>query len=520
MTEPDQDPRLDQILDLMIQFASGDMKARLKPSPARDTIDAIITGFNLLAEELDLMYQNLEARVAERTKLLRRAQKDLELLALTDSLTGLANRTLLGDRIGQAIVRSDRDALPPAVLMLDLDEFKYINDSLGHGAGDGVLREIASRLRSTVREIDTVARLGGDEFAIVMPDVTEEGALLVAHRALTALQDPIVLGDNSIQVTASIGLRFGMRGLSADDLLRDADIAMYEAKGEGKGKVQVFEPSMHRASVQRLQMVSELRQAISDGQLSLRYQPIVRLADGRIVGAEALIRWDHPTRGLTLPNNFIALAEESGLISDLGQWVLRTGLADLAQWGATVPDLGEFALHVNITATELRRHGLIDHVQRILDDFGTPPSRLALEVSGSTMITGDVSAMQALVELKELGVSIEIDDFGTGYSSIAYLRELPVNAVKVDKSLVAAIGKDDAQNAFVRAVLQLIESVGLRAIVEGIETANQVGELLRAGAVYGQGYYFSMPVDARQIAGLLAADLPLHGRDQRESTSR
>jgi diguanylate cyclase (GGDEF)-like protein len=332
VTEPVPDPRLDQLVDLVVELASGNLAVRMEPSPARDTIDAVITGINLLAGELQQVYADLEARVAERTIELRRAQRELERMALTDSLTGLANRTLLADRLEQAIMRTETGDPAPAVVLLDLDEFKVVNDSLGHAVGDQLLTVVADRLRSLVRDTDTVARLGGDEFAIVLPGTTEEAALLVAQRALEALRPPVILEGRELFVRASVGLRFGVRGHSAEDLLRYADTAMYQAKALGKSNVQIFEPSMHQASQERLRIRSELSTALAENQLEVHYEPIVHLPDRRPIGVEALIQWNHPDRGLVPPGLFVAIADESGRIGEIDGWVLRTAVCALAGW--------------------------------------------------------------------------------------------------------------------------------------------------------------------------------------------
>src|SRR6478609_1657856 len=297
MSESYDDGRLDQLVELIVQLSSGDLSARLEPSDARDSLDAVIIGINLLAEELEL---TMEERVAERTIVLEQARIALERMALKDALTGLANRTLLGDRILQARARADRGARPPCVLVLDLDEFKTINDGLGHSAGDLILTEVARRLTSVVRETDTVARLGGDEFAILMPDTTEYDAMRIAERALKELHSPFTVGDRAVWAGASIGLCLGLHGQSSDHLLRDADTAMYAAKAKGRGNIQVFKPEMHQAARERLYIASELGAGITHGQKHLRYQPIVELETGQIIGAEALVRWAHPNRGLLL----------------------------------------------------------------------------------------------------------------------------------------------------------------------------------------------------------------------------
>ncbi|MGS0684633.1 putative bifunctional diguanylate cyclase/phosphodiesterase [Nakamurella sp. GG22] len=504
MSEPIDDPRLDELVDLIVQLASGDLKARLSPSPARDSVDAVITGINLLADELDTIYQTLEQRVAERTAALDEARIELERLALNDSLTGLANRTLLGDRIGQASARAERGSLPPCVLLLDLDEFKTINDSLGHSVGDQILIEVARRLRSVVRETDTVARLGGDEFAILMPDASEDDALRVGERALKELQNPVWVGDRAVWAGASIGLCFGIRGQSAENLLRDADTAMYAAKNLGRGNIQVFRPEMHLAARERLQIASELVVAIDQSQLRLEYQPILDLHTGSIVGAEALVRWLHPTRGRLMPQDFIPVAEDSGHLIELGHWVLEEAVRQLRRWTEKFPT-SQFQLHVNLAPVEIRWAGAAEFIRTTLERHGVEPARLALEISETAMMTGDVAILENLLTLKKLSVGIGIDDFGTGYSSISYLRRLPIDTVKLDQSLIADIGFDRQQLAFVTAILGLIASVQLRAIVEGIETVEQVERLRELGCDYGQGHYYSRAVSAEMMTRLLAA---------------
>ncbi len=498
------DHRLDELVDVIVQLASGNLKARLEPSPARDTLDALATGINLLADELDTIYQTLEERVDARTRELVEARVALERMALSDALTGLANRTLLGDRISQAMARAQRGALPPCVFLLDLDGFKTINDGLGHGAGDHILIEVARRLTAVVRETDTVARLGGDEFAILMPEATEDDALRVAERALTELHKPIDVSDRVVWTGASIGLCFALRGQSADNLLRDADTAMYAAKAKGRGNIQVFRPEMHLAASERLRVASELGIALIEDQLELHYQPVVELHTGRMVGAEALVRWNHPVRGLLMPAAFLSIAEDSGRIIELGHWVLRTVIGDLQRWAEVLPDNG-FALSVNLSPIEIRWTGFADFIEATLADHGVAPHRLRLEISETDVMTGDAAGLEALVRLRNLGVGVEIDDFGTGYSSIGFLQRLPIDTVKVDRSLIEDIATESGQLAFVGAVLQLITSVGLRAVVEGIETAEQKHLLQHLGFRFGQGYVFGSPLHDLELAELLVS---------------
>jgi len=494
MSEPPaEDGRLDQLVDQIVQLAAGDLSVRLEASPARDSVDAVITGFNLLADELDMMYRTLEQRVAERTAELDQAKRELERLALYDPLTGLANRSLLADRMSQAVARAERGAGPPSVLLLDLDEFKTINDGLGHSVGDLLLVEIARRLTAVVRDTDTVARLGGDEFAILLPDIDEDQALRIAERALTELQKPFAVGERAVWPAASIGICFGTRGQAADLLLRDADTAMYAAKAGGKGTAQVFRPEMHHAARARLQIASELGSAIEQNQLRLLYQPIVDLRSGAPVGAEALIRWQHPTRGLLLPAEFIGVAEGSGHMVDIGHWVLRTAIAELEQWPDR-PARESFKVHVNLLPVEVRWPGLAELVADALRAHGVPAAQLVLEISETGLMTGDIGDLEALLALRRLGSGIAIDDFGTGYSSISYLRRLPIDSVKVDQPLIADITTDPTQVRFVGAILQLIEAAGLAAVVEGIESVEQMQRLAELGCRYGQGFLFGRPV--------------------------
>ena len=493
------DPRLQQLVDGIVRLAAGNLGSRMTPSSRGDDIDAVITGVNLLAEELEHVWSELEQRVADRTSMLQRTQAELEEMAKTDALTGLANRILLNERIQEAILASAHSGTVTAVLVLDLDSFKGINDSLGHGAGDIVLVEVARRLRSSVRATDTVARLGGDEFAVVITEASIEEILLIANRISDRLQGSVPVGTETVLAMASIGVCVGSSGYSPEALLRDADIAMYQAKAQGRNNVQLFHPDMLISVRERLRITAELRSAVATGQLALWYQPVVELGSGKTIGLEALLRWHHPQRGLLMPDSFIRIAEETGLIVNLGQWVLHEGVTQLGRWSETAPGAMDFRLHLNLSAAELLRRDLLEDVRDTLARNHVAPRRLVLEITETVLMSRGTVEEQILTGLRELGVGIQIDDFGTGYSSISYLRTLPADTVKVDRTLIEDIVSDPQQQEFVAAILQLISAAGLTAIVEGIETSEQAAQLQDMGCLYGQGFYYSYPLPPEQV---------------------
>ncbi|MDQ0754084.1 bifunctional diguanylate cyclase/phosphodiesterase [Arthrobacter sp. B3I4] len=498
------DPRLHNLVEGIVRIASGDLSTRIPHSGARDDVAAVIAGINLMADDLQTIYQELEERVESRTAMLREAQVELERMALTDPLTQLANRTALNAVLSHALDETLRGELPPALLILDLDSFKGINDTLGHSAGDDVLRVIARRLQEAVRVTDTVARLGGDEFAVMLPKSNLVRARRVANRILRALSESLEIGDLRITCGSSIGVRVAEPGQSVDDLVMEADTAMYAAKAQPHSGIKIFEPALLYARRLQSLMVTEMRRAINEDQLTLHYQPVVELASGRIEGVEALVRWNHPERGLLMPDEFIPLAEETGMIVELGHWVLRNAVRQLRDWQDRLPLESEFTVRVNISTTELQNLELIEHVQDILRETGVDASNLIIELTESMAVTGGDVDKYSLSGLRQLGVQLEIDDFGTGYSSISYLRRLPVNVVKIDRSLIDGLGTDEEQGRFVEAVLHLIHACGLTAVAEGIETAEQAEELVRLGCASGQGYYFGRPAAAEAIEALVS----------------
>lgn len=507
----DEDPRLSQLLEGIVRLASGDLSSRIEVSANRDELDAIILGTNLLAEDLQVIYEELEQRVQIRTRLLHEAHLEMQQMAMQDPLTGLANRSALIEALRSALDAERGAGEGPVILLLDLDAFKSINDTLGHTAGDQVLITVGERIRGAVRSSDVVARLGGDEFAVVMPSASPDQATIVAHRILAALKEPIELPGRSVRCGASIGLSVGGENPTPEDMLMEADVAMYASKAEGQSRLHRFEPGLLLVRRLRSQLVEDLRTAIRSSGLTLYYQPVVELGTGRIEGVEALIRWNHPKRGFIMPDEFIPLAEEAGLISELGLWVLRTAVRQLRVWIDDGLVDARFSVRINISATDLQSLQFIEDVRTVLKETGVQPDQVVLELTEVAIVKGNELDRYSLGGLRGLGVGIEIDDFGTGYSSISYLRRLPVDRVKVDRSLITGLGTDPNQPALVAAVLQLVRACGLEAVWEGVETAEQAQILLNLGCLSAQGYYFSRPVPPEKIPALLA--------DQPESAS-
>ena len=461
-----------------------------------------ITTTNLL-DDPDVGGVVLNSRdVTER----RALERDLEHQAFHDVLSGLANRALFGDRVSHALSRADRDGFPVAVLFLDLYDFKTVNDSLGHPAGDEVLVGVAGRLETEIRPGDTVARLGGDEFAVlleygVMPDDAQRVALRIGN----ALETPFVIGAGEVTVQASVGLAVGWPGRdSADELLMHADLAMYMAKRSGKGRVALYEPSMHDEAVRRLEIVADLRRGLAAGQFEVYYQPIVNVANGTVAGAEALVRWHHPTRGLVSPVDFIPVAESTGLVVPLDRWVLAEACRQVEVWreaGVLGPD---FYVSVNLSTRQLQSGGLADEVTKALRDSGLPPACLVLEVTESAVMENFDTAIARLAELKALGLRLAVDDFGTGYSSLSYLRNLPVDVIKIDKSFIDRLTQDSAGAAMVRSVIDLGRALNLTSIAEGVEHADQLALLEQFGCERVQGFLFSEPVPGSEIPTVIA----------------
>ena len=435
------------------------------------------------------------------------AETRLQHIAYHDGLTDLANRHCFHERLAAAVEASRTDADRRfAVLFLDLDRFKVVNDSLGHHAGNQMLRDVADRLRGAVRPQDLVARLGGDEFAVLLESLHDpELGLRLAHRVLAALSQPLSVTGTEVVPGASVGITFSDLGYrTVDEVLRDADLAMYEAKSQGRGRVALFDGSMHEKVSQKLALESDLRRAIGEGQLSLSYQPLYELEPVRLIGFEALARWVHPQRGAVSPAVFIALAEESGHIDALTDWVIDQSCGALAAWQKRWPGCEHLGMHVNISTRDLGRAGLPDSVRAMLQRHGIRRGALTLEITETTLMGRLDTALHTMGELRDAGVGFSIDDFGTGYSSLAYLSVLPIDSLKIDRSFVMGL-HDQPQNVeIVRAVATLGKSLGRSVIAEGIETAEQLATLRQLGVRIGQGYLLSRPLTDPQVQDLLA----------------
>ena len=445
-----------------------------------------------LEERVELRTAELQRREEDR----RRLQDELSRQAFHDSLTGLANRALFKDRVDHALKRFQRRRRPLAVFFLDLDRFKAINDSFGHASGDALLVAVSKRLSDCVRAEDTVARLGGDEFAVLVENLAGEAEVrIVADRVKEVFRDPIVIDGRELAVAASIGIALSEAGAeTADDLLRNADLAMYRAKAAGGGTRQ-YAPEMHAGLIDRLELESDLRQALARDQLYIVYQPIVDLRTGRLSGAEALLRWQHPTRGLVSPAEFIPVAESSGMIVPIGEWVLRQACRDARRWDG-IQGGDQLSVSVNLSGRQLQTSELPSIVPHALLDAGLAPGRLTLEMTESMLIDRSDETLSLLHELRRIGVRLAIDDFGTGYSSLSYLHRFPVDVVKIDRSFIESLTGEADETSLVGSIIRIGQGMRLGTVAEGIEDAAQLRALQRLGCEYGQGYHFARPMSA------------------------
>jgi diguanylate cyclase (GGDEF)-like protein len=503
----------------------------LDDSPSAWLVVARFGGEGFTQEELDLLRGMARVlsltlqmlRVLEEERALRkasehevkerkRAERQLAHQALHDGLTGLPNRSLLLDRVEHALERSNRNSSLVAVLFLDIDNFKLINDSLGHHVGDQLLTRVAARLGTVVRRADTaarlggetVARLGGDEFVVLCEDLEgEQDAIRIAERVRAELAAPLLLDDSELSITASIGIAVTCGdGASPDSLIRDADVAMYRAKERGRDRYELFDEGMRARVLRRLQVENDLRRAIERDELRVFYQPIVSLPSGDVVGVETLVRWQHPEQGLIPPVEFIPLAEESGLIVTIGRWVLEEACRQSAHWQEAHPDWPPLKVSVNVSARQLGGE-LAETVAAVLEATGADPDRLALEITESLLMGHTDATMDLLRSLRELGVQVALDDFGTGYSSLSYLQRFPLDVLKLDRSFVSRLDSEASDLKIVAATIDMAQALDMRVIAEGVETPEQLGHLCALDCDFAQGYYFARPQPAAAITELL-----------------
>jgi diguanylate cyclase (GGDEF)-like protein/PAS domain S-box-containing protein len=503
---PADRPRLSKLL-----LATGDDTAH---SQAFDctlvTLDGEHLKFEVVATDL-CADEHVRGIVLNGRDASERAAFEAQLAhqAFHDAVTGLPNRALFSDRVEHALTFAASEGTSTAVIFLDLDDFKTINDGLGHAVGDEVLRVVAARLLEAAGPTDTIARFGGDEFAILIEGVGDAvQAFDLAEGLVSRFEIPIPVAGKDVLVRPSIGIAIAAANLEgrrsdAGELIRDADAAMYICKRDGKGGYRVFEAAMHERVLERLELRDELRSAIASGQLELHYQPVLRLHDGRVTGMEALVRWHHPTRGLVQPVQFIPLAEEMGLIVDLGRWVLREACGHGAALHAAGEVSSGFVTGVNLSGKQLQHPDVIADVRAALEDTGLEPAMLVLEITETVMMADYDVASQRLRELKALGVRIAMDDFGTGYSSLGYLSRLPVDILKMDRSFLAANASPQA-SGLAAAIIALGGTLGLQVVAEGIESSEQYEALRTLGCDYGQGYFISRPMDLAATHAWLA----------------
>ncbi|MCW1243391.1 EAL domain-containing protein [Pseudomonas sp. SAICEU22] len=460
----------------------------------------LITTLAVLAIALltSILDARLEARTAELARSLTQANRELTQLALHDPLTGLPNRVLLADRIGQAMHRVQGQGGCFALMFIDLDGFKPVNDAFGHHMGDLLLRDVALRLREDLRNQDTLARIGGDEFVLLVQLADPDDALRLAARQVGLIGRTFRVADHDLQISASVGISlYPGNGQSADELLMNADAAMYHAKGAGKNGYSFFDASMNSNARKQLQLLQDLRIAVEQRQFSLHYQPKFDAANGRPVGAEALLRWTHPTQGLLMPDTFIDLAEKTGLIIPIGEWVLNEACRQMREW--YVLGYTDWRIAVNLSALQFCHTGLVQSVAKALETHHLPANSLTLEITETTAMSDADASMTVLQQLSDMGVDLSIDDFGTGYSSLMYLKRLPANELKIDRGFVRDLEHDSDDAAIVSAIVALGQALGLRIVAEGVETDVQQDFLTQLGCDSLQGYLLGHPVPAEHF---------------------
>jgi diguanylate cyclase (GGDEF)-like protein len=466
--------------------------------------EVLAQALRMLQRSLDVtlvrMCESFESERQRSNEELVRRQEELAFLATHDPLTGLPNRTLILDRVEQMLVRARRNPAPVAVLFVDLDNFKHINDTLGHGSGDRLLQAVASRLQNAIRDTDALGRLGGDEFVVIAEGMSlSAGPELIAERLLEALKQPFKLDGSPevtpLTVTASVGIAAGDRS-SAEELLRDADIAMYRAKWDGKNRYVLFETGMQDDVQSRMELEMDLRTALGNDEFYLEYQPTFDLQDMRPTGVEALIRWKHPLRGTIQPNEFIPLLEETGMIVEIGRWVLLEACRQAALWREAGQPIG---MSVNASGRQLDTDDFVDTVQEALLSSGLDPEALTIEITETTLMRNVEDTAKRLACVKDLGVRIAIDDFGTGYSSLAHLQKFPVDALKIDRTFIARLTQDPEGETLIRTLVQLGKALSIETLAEGIEQQGELSLLQDESCDSGQGFLFARPLDAAAI---------------------
>ncbi|CAK15636.1 putative bifunctional diguanylate cyclase/phosphodiesterase [Pseudomonas entomophila] len=483
-------------------FPTGSYCGALVDGLAGDGLDylVLITTLAVLSVALltSVLDARLEARTAELARSLTLANQELTQLALHDTLTGLPNRTLLADRIDQAIGRVAEQGGCFALMFIDLDGFKPVNDAFGHHVGDLLLKAVAARLRGHLHSQDTLARIGGDEFVLLVELGEPDDAMGVAVKQVNLVSRPFRVAEHDLQLTASLGIvLYPGNGADQHELLRNADAAMYHAKSAGKNGYSFFDASMNTNARQQLQLLQDLRTALEQGQFRLHYQPKFDAAARQPIGAEALLRWEHPQHGLMLPDRFIGLAEKTGLIIPIGEWVLGEACRQMRQWMDQGHD--DWRIAVNLSAIQFCHAGLVDSVARALNDNGLPANRLTLEITETTAMRDADASLTVLQRLSDMGVDLSIDDFGTGYSSLMYLKRLPANELKIDRGFVRDLEQDSDDAAIVSAIVALGQALGLRIVAEGVETDRQQDFLTRLGCDSLQGYLLGQPVPPEQF---------------------
>ncbi|HZC84865.1 MAG TPA: EAL domain-containing protein [Rubrobacter sp.] len=517
IVRPDGEVRFVQ---LRVQFVFDENQKELEGYPGGSDGGGSDESMNFLGRQLRLIDKHLGKRPGRPVRVVGTVQditerkaleRQLEHQALHDPLTDLPNRLLFMDRLEHALARTEHREESIAVLFLDLDNFKLINDSFGHAIGDELLLQVADRLDSRMRPQDTVARFGGDEFTILLEDGAEvEDATLVAQRIIEEMRAPFALLGHEVFITTSIGIALSNRTLGrpnlVDDLLRDADAAMYRAKATSKASYAVFEPSMKVDALEQLQLANDLRRAMEHDEFVLHYQPRVELASGKVVGMEALLRWKHPERGLVWPDDFVPLTEEMGLIIPIGREVIEEVCQQAHVWHEQYLHDPPLLMSVNISAKQLQHPNFAENITQVLQEFEVDPNAFELEITES-VVMGDQDDISAkLNELKGLGVRLAIDDFGTGYSSLSYLKRLPVETLKIDKSFISGLGRNPKDRLIASATISLAQTLGLGVVAEGVETARQATHLRKLGCDLAQGYYFAKPLTSKEASEFIAAN--------------